>query len=269
MTVYVNQSQSPTTSLKFIIEVYDLSNFKDKISSPNRKINTWEWYIDFKNLITPYKELDMNYQIAAHVEPSQPLWEVGKEIIGNIKAFLDNIRNHQLRNSYKSEVYLWIQAPGQDISFPIILKTGNVTFNTLENKIEMEVNREELGKYGIAPKFGSFELPAKIGNTKAGVRIYQTPILHQPWNRVTFNISYIQKLIEGIQNRPILNSIFTKILQNTILLQRKKKRRPYRPLNNRLSTPHIRRNNGSNHWLYKSKSNFRSPLLACSKKKKL
>jgi len=125
---------------------------------------------------------------------------------------LNNIKNNQLFNSYKSEVYLRIKAPGQDISFPLVLETGNVTFNVNENRIEMEVDRGELGKYGIAPKFGGFELPAKIGNSKAGVRIYQSPILLQSWKRVTVNLSFIQKLVEGIQNRPLINSISTRIL---------------------------------------------------------
>jgi len=207
---YINENNE---TLKFSIEVYDLSNFKDKISSPDRKINTWEWYIDFKNLITPYEELDMSYQIAAHIEPSQPIWIVGNGILDNIKNLLNNIKNNQLINSYKSEVYLWLEAPGQDISFPIVLKSGNVTFNTLENKIEIEAQKTELGNFGIAPKFGSFQLPAKIGNTKAGVRIYQTPILHQSWSRIIFNTSYIQKTIENIQTRPLINQVSTKILQ--------------------------------------------------------
>jgi predicted RND superfamily exporter protein len=200
-------------TLKFSIEVYDLSNFKEKILSPNRKINTWEWYIDFKNLITPVEELDINYQIAAHIEPSQPVWIVGNGIINNIRALINIIRNSQLVNSYSSEVYLWIKTPGQDISFPIVLNTGNITFNTLENKIEIEVEKTELGTFGIAPKYGSYQLPAKIGNTKAGVRIYQTSILNQPWSRIIFNTSYIQKTIENIQTRPLINKISTKILQ--------------------------------------------------------
>ena len=204
-----------TTNETFIfsIETYDISNFKDEISSPHRKINTWEWYINFENLIAPDEMLeDMNYQIAAHVEPIEPLWEFGGKIIGNIKAILNNIRNRQLFNSYKSEAYLWIKAPGQDISFPLVLETGNVTFNVNENRIEIEVDKDELGRYGIAPKFGGMELPGKIGNSKAGVRIYQSPILRQSWHRVTVNLTFIQKLFEGVQNRPMINSITTRFL---------------------------------------------------------
>jgi len=76
----------------FSIEAYDISKFKDEILSPHRKINTWEWYINFENLIVPDEMLaDMSYQIAAHIEPSEPLWEVGTGIIGNIKAILNNM----------------------------------------------------------------------------------------------------------------------------------------------------------------------------------
>jgi predicted RND superfamily exporter protein len=207
---YINANDE---TLTFSIEVHDLSTFENEISSPHKKINTWEWYIDFKNLITPYEELDLEYQIAAHIEPSQPIWTIGNGLIDNLKALFNNIKNSQVLNSYKSEVYLWIKPPGQDISFPITLKTGNITFNTHENKIEIKVEKTELGKFGIAPKFGSFELPAKIGDTKAGVRIYQTPILNQPWSKIIFNTSYLQKTIEQIQTRPIIDKVSTKILQ--------------------------------------------------------
>ncbi|PNX47475.1 MAG: hypothetical protein BV457_05620 [Thermoplasmata archaeon M9B1D] len=197
----------------FSIETYNLSEFSEKISSPHRRINTWEWYIDFENLIVPDKMLaDMSYQIAAHVEPSKPLWNIGKGILNNIKEIFNNIREGQLFNSYKSEAYLWIKAPGQNISFPLALETGNVTFNTAENRVEIEVDREELGKFGIAPQFGGAELPAKISNTNAGVRIYQSPVLNKPWNRVVFNVSYIENLIEKIQNGPIIGPISERVL---------------------------------------------------------
>lgn len=197
----------------FSIEVYDLSEFKNEITSPHRKINTWEWFIDFNNLITPDERLNMDYSIAAHIEPSEPLWEVGKGFINNIRGFIDIIRKGQLFKSYKSELVLWVKFPGEDISFPIILNSGKITFNTDENKIIMEVEKEELGRYGVAPKFGSFELPAKIGNTKAGVKIYQSQILNRPWRRIVFNISFIEKVIKSIQNRPMLSSIFMKIVE--------------------------------------------------------
>lgn len=196
----------------FTIEIYELPDFNKKISPPHRKINTWEWYINFANLIVPDKRLEMDYQIAVHIEPTNPLWEIGNGLIGNIRSLFQNIFNNQLKNTYKAEVYLWIKAPDQDISFPLILKTGKINFNNAENRIIMEINKDELGKYGIAPKFGSFELPAKIGNTKAGVRVYKNPIFNKPWSGITVNISYIKNFIDQIQNKPIAKSISTRIL---------------------------------------------------------
>ena len=196
----------------FTIEIYELPDFNKKISPPHRKINTWEWYINFANLIVPDKRLEMDYQIAVHIEPTNPLWEIGNGLIGNIRSLFQNIFNNQLKNTYKAEVYLWIKAPDQDISFPLILKTGKINFNNAENRIIIEINKDELGKYGIAPKFGSFELPAKIGNTKAVVRVYKNPIFNKPWSGITVNISYIKNFIDQIQNKPIAKSISTRIL---------------------------------------------------------
>jgi hydrophobe/amphiphile efflux-3 (HAE3) family protein len=196
----------------FSIEVYDLSQFESELTPPHRKMNVMEWYIDFKNLITPYEELDMDFKIAAHIEPTNPLWEIGKGPLKNLKQIFTNARNQELFNSYKKEAYLWITPPGEEMSFPIALKTGNVTFNTRENRVEIEVDREELGRFGIAPKMGDFELSAKLGKTKAGIRYYQTPILKLPWERVVLNIGFLQKRAEKIQNRPILSRISSRML---------------------------------------------------------
>ncbi len=49
-------------------------------------------------------------------------------------------------------------------------------------------------------------------NTSAGVRIFQNPMFNKPWSQITMNISYLQKTIEKIQNRPIANAISSKIL---------------------------------------------------------
>ena len=101
----------------FSIEVYNLSEFENEISSPNRKINTWEWFIDFKNLIIPDERLDVQYKIAAHIEPKHPLWEIGDGLIKNINTLITSIRKGQLIDSYKTETYLWIKTVDQDFSF--------------------------------------------------------------------------------------------------------------------------------------------------------
>jgi hydrophobe/amphiphile efflux-3 (HAE3) family protein len=99
------------------------------------------------------------------------------------------------------------------MSFPLALETGTVFFNTKDNSIDIKVEKEELRKYGISPQFGSIELPAKIGNTAAGVRIYQSPTMKKTWNRITINISFIQDFIQRVQNRPLIYSATTKIQQ--------------------------------------------------------
>ena len=203
-----------TTNETFIfsIEVYNLSEFQHEISTPHREINTWEWYIKFKNLIIPDEKLDIEYHIAAHVEPKYPLWEIGNGLIKNIKNLFTNIRKGQLIDTYQTDTYLWIKTLDQDFSFPIILETGKISFNIDENRIDIEINKDELSTFGISPRIKNIELPSKIGNTNAGVRIYQNPIFNQPWSRITVNLTYIQNFIEKIQNRPLTKSISNKLL---------------------------------------------------------
>ena len=189
-----------------------LESFENEISSPNRKINTWEWFIDFKNLIIPDERLDIQYKIAAHIEPKHPLWEIGDGLIKNINTLLTSIRKGQLIDSYKTETYLWIKTLDQDFSFPLILETGNIEIDADQNRIIIEIDKDELSNYGIAPRLNNFELPTKIGNTSAGVRIYQNPLINQPWSRITFNLSSLQNFIEKIQQKPFANSISTKLL---------------------------------------------------------
>jgi len=204
--------QEKDDKICFSIEVYDLSNFASKITPPYSKMNVMEWYIDFKNLITPDQRLNLNYKITAHIEPTNKLWEVGNGFIKNFKDIINLIRGHDLFGSYKKEAYLWVQQPGSDISFPIKLETGNVTFDVAENQIKIEVEKKELGKFGIAPEIYDVKLPARIGNSKAGFRFYQIPNSKLPWLRINFNISFIKDYFTKIQNRPLLNAISTKLL---------------------------------------------------------
>ena len=204
--------QATNNSFIFSIEVYDISELENNVIIPHKKINVIEWYVGFENKIKPEGMPDIEYQIAAHIEPSETVWDVGAGFFNNIKQLINNIFHQQLKKSYNNEVYLWITQNGQEISFPILLETGEITFDEKNDKIIIEVSRDELGNFGIAPKFGNFELPAKIVNTKAGVRIFQNPIFNKPWSQITINISYLQKTIEKIQNRPIANAISSKIL---------------------------------------------------------
>ena len=198
-------------SIIFSFEVYDLSNLKNTLRPTLSKINVMEWYLDFENLIKPDERLDISYRISAHIEPTNPIWEIGKGIIGNLRSILKQLRNRELLNSYKMETYLWITPPGQTMSFPIPLSTGNISFDG--NRINIDISREELGGYGIATQIGSFELPAKLSNFSAGVRYYQRGLFNKPGGRVAANMSYLLNRIEKLRSRPILGSIASRMLQ--------------------------------------------------------
>ena len=201
-------------SVTFSIEVYDLSDLKESLRPTLTKVNVMEWYIDFENLIRPDERLNVSYRISAQIEPEHPVWEIGNGIIRNLRDILQYIRNRELFNSYKMEAYLWIKAPGQETYFPIPLKTGNISFD--DNKIVIDVSRKELGNYGIATQIGTFELPAKLSNFKAGVRYYQIGLFNRPGGRVAVNVSFLLNRLEKVRNRPIIGTISSKILQNYV-----------------------------------------------------
>ena len=194
-------------SVKFSIEVYDLSSFESKLRSPIPGVNVLEWYIDFENLIKPDERLNVSYRITAHLEPKNILWEIGKGPLKNLKAFFNHIKERQLFNTYKKEAYLWIRPPEQTIYLPLLLKSAEVNFNLEKNVIEIKVSREELGNYGISPRYAGFELPAKLSNFKAGTRYYRAPIFKLPWFRISMNSSFLFERIEKIMRRPILGNI--------------------------------------------------------------
>ena len=198
-------------TLIFSFEVYSLSDFTSSLKPPFSKVSTMEWYLDFENSLLP-SEYNMGYQIAARIEPTVPRWEIGNGLLENIQQFLQKIRNHEL-TSYKKTAYLWIRPPGQEMFFPIELQTGNVTFNSETNRIDVVVSRQELSNYGIALQYGSYEIPAKLTNFSAGVRYYQTPLLHRPGGRIVINTSYLFDHIQRLQSRPLLGSLVSRILQ--------------------------------------------------------
>jgi hypothetical protein len=198
-------------TLIFSFEVYSLSDFTSSLKPPFSKVSTMEWYLDFENSLLP-SEYNIGYQIAARIEPTVPRWEIGNGLLGNIQQLLQKIRNHEL-TSYKKTAYLWIRPPGQEMFFPIELQTGNVTFNSETNRIDVVVSRQELSNYGIALQYGSYEIPAKLTNFSASVRYYQTPLLHRPGGRIVINTSYLFDHIQRLQSRPLLGSLVLRILQ--------------------------------------------------------
>ncbi|MFW6122444.1 MAG: efflux RND transporter permease subunit, partial [Petrotogales bacterium] len=200
-------------TITFSIEVYDLSNFGSPLRPSLNKINVMEWYLDFENLITPDPRLDIDYRISAHIEPTHPMWEIGKGIIGNLRELFQHFRKRELFNLYKKEVFLWVKPLNQSLYFPIPLRSGNITFDKNSNMIHIVVSRDEFRNYGIATRVGSFELPAKLSNFRAGVRYYQTSILKRPGGRIAFNTTFLLNRIEKLRSRPILSNIATQILQ--------------------------------------------------------
>jgi predicted RND superfamily exporter protein len=199
--------------MTFSLELYDLSKLESSLKSPIPFVNTVEWFIDFENLLKPDERLDIDYRITAHIEPKHTLWELGKGPLKNIFSIINLIRNRELFNTFKKEAYLWVKLPDQPMYFPLKLNTGEINFNTNENKVEISVSREELGTYGIAARFGFFELPAKLTNFKAGTRYYKNPVGSLPWLRVSANTSSLLKRIEKLQNRPVLGRIAGRLLE--------------------------------------------------------
>ena len=200
-------------TVKFSIEVYDLSSFKTKLKSPIPGVNIVEWYIDFENLIKPDERLNVSYRITAHLEPKNVLWEIGKGPLNNLRALLKCIKERQLFYTYKKNAYLWIKPPDQSIYLPLVLKSAEVNFNFDKNTIEIDVSRPELGSYGIAPQFSGIELPAKLTNFKVGTRYYQGPFLKLPWLRISINTSFLFKKIEKIIGRPISGKIVERVFK--------------------------------------------------------
>jgi len=200
------------TTYTFSIRVSSLSDLPSPLKPSIPKAHIMEWYIGFENLLAP-PQYNIRYQLAARIEPTSALWEVGNGFFENLHQFLQQVRNHTLFNSYKTGAYLWLQSPGQTLSIPILLPTAHITFDTSKNSIDITVTKKELASYGIAPQYGSFDVPAKLSNFTAGVRYYQTPLFHRPGGRIAINTSYLFNRLERLQTRPILGSFATRLLQ--------------------------------------------------------
>ncbi len=205
-------TQYDNKTITFNIEVYDLSKIDEELKPPLSLVNTLEWYIDFENLITLHETLDIDYKISAHIEPKHPIWVAGEGLIPNFKNIFENIKQREFLNSYEKTVYLWIRPPGQEMYFPIQLKTGEINFDRENNQIKITTTREEIGKYGVATNIGGFELPTKLNNFKIGSRYYKNPI-GLPWNRISANTSVIFEKIENLQKRPLLKNIADRLFQ--------------------------------------------------------
>jgi len=194
------------------IEVYDLSELESDLKPPIGLANVYEWYVDFENKLPIFESLDMDYKIAAHIEPKHPIWVYGNGIIDNIKNIFGIIKNRELLNTYEKSVYLWLKPPGQEMYFPLPLETGKININKNENQIKMQISIEEIGKYGIATSIGNFQIPTKIGDFNVGSRYYTNP-LGLPWQRIEANTSYIFDKIKKIQERPLISDIADRLFK--------------------------------------------------------
>ncbi len=205
-------AQYDNETLTFTIEVYDLSNINEDLKPPLTLVNTLEWYIDFQNLITPLESLNIDYKISAHIEPKNPIWVLGEGFFNNFKNIIENIKQKEFLNTYEKTVYLWMKSSGQNMYFPLPLKTGEINFYQDVNQIEIKITREEIGRYGIATSIGNFQVPTKLSNFKLGCRHFKNP-LSLPWNRISANTSYFLEKIENIQNRPLLKNIANRLFE--------------------------------------------------------
>jgi predicted RND superfamily exporter protein len=204
-----------STTYKFTIEVYDLSQYAKTNKPSIPKTNIVEWYISFNNLIQPDERLDIDYQIAARIEPTNPLWEFGKGLRTNARDLIQKVRSRTLFNSYTQEAYFWVRPSGQPIHFPVVLNSGNITLNIPENTITIEVSKTELSLYGIAPQFGSFQLPAKLTNFTIGSRYYQHPGIFRKGGQTTYNTSFLLKRIEKLRQRTFLGPLVERLIKRT------------------------------------------------------
>lgn len=208
---YIQQQEGDIT---FTIEVYDLSELNDKITKPLFPLNVMEWSISFSNQIGPKQLKDINYRLAAHIEPKNELWTIGEGFFSNLQNILYQLRNKELFNTFNTSVALWISPPGSDISFPIELRNASLTFDEQTDKIIMTVQKTELGTYGIAPENNGFALPARLGNFSTSFRYYQLPIFHSRWLRINTEIETIQNFVDSLQKRPFLSKISNGVLNS-------------------------------------------------------
>lgn len=171
------------SKLIFSIEVYDLSYFAKK-----RTYRMTEWYISFRNKLLLDEKLNISYRLSARIEP-YPIWEIGNKFSSNV----ENLLSHGIF-SYEKNLYLWIKPKEYKTYFPVKIE-GNVSFDFSKNRVIIEIEKEELQKFGIAMKIGDMEFPARIGDFKAGARIYSIPYLRLP-----VKIAFIENFMLFMQN---------------------------------------------------------------------
>ncbi|MEM0492699.1 MAG: efflux RND transporter permease subunit [Candidatus Thermoplasmatota archaeon] len=200
-------------TVSFSIEVYDLSALPSEHVKPSLPmVNHLEWYIGFNNLISLSESFNVDYEIAVRIEPERDLWYIGKGIVYNARHIFTIIREHALYNKYKTNVYLYIKPLEQGLMIPYRLDSASVTFDKVNNMVNITIKRDELGRYGIAPSFGSFELPARLSNFTAGVRYNKPSFISDVTSRIMINSDYIERTLSKLSNSYLRSKLMDRIL---------------------------------------------------------
>ena len=191
----------------FEIHVNNLQNVETELYPPPGNVNVTEWYISFENAIKPMFPLEIGYRISAQLasfsEIDYPKWIIGQPI-KNLNKIRNLIQSPTIERSYTLTPYIWISLSDDGSEISITPEAANATFDFSKNKIIIEVPSKELEQFGIAPQFGSFELPAKLTNFTIGTRYFQTP-------KTMYSLT---KRFEKLQNRFITAMLTAGAMQN-------------------------------------------------------
>ena len=195
-------------SLVFTIEVQDLSNLDIK-ELPGLG-NSIEWDISFENRFIP-EEMKVSYRISARLEPKS-VWVIGDGLSSNMNRLFTNLHLMSL-GSYERSVYLWIRPPGKEIYIPIKLKNSTFHIDSKRNRIVINVSKDELRSFGISPKFGNIELPAKLEKMRVETRFYGLSRFNLPWLGLSVNSSILLKIKRWSESIKLLRALYEKILK--------------------------------------------------------
>ncbi|UCF12681.1 MAG: MMPL family transporter [Thermoplasmatales archaeon] len=163
----------------FEIEVYNLAQVDSELATASSNVSVTEWFISFDNEINPFFPFKTGYRISAQMtvftEVEKPKWIIGGGPLRNIRQFKKVTQSPRVNISYTLDPYISITSSAKETEFSISPESADVYFDFLKNKITIEIPCDELGQVGIAPQFGSFELPGKLTNFSVGTRYYQIP----------------------------------------------------------------------------------------------
>jgi len=183
----------------FEIEVYNLGQVESELSSEASTVNVTEWSISFDNVINPFLPFTIKYKISAQMatftEVEKPKWIIGKGPLRNIRDFRKIMQTPQVDISYTLDPYISISFSDDESEVSLSPEVAKASFDLSENKIIIEIPVDELERFGIAPKFGSFELPGKLTNFSVGTQYYQI-------STVMFSLI---KRFETLQNTIVTN----------------------------------------------------------------